>query len=394
MLQFALFPVRAVADAEAEPPLAVPVDGAPFRAEVAAIDDQGRITFLAGQTHRVLPAADLVYWGRCPEQGRAGGVVPTSGGFVAAEVVTADDESLTAESDLLRAQKIPLESLAGVVFHPPPERQRRDALLDRIVRATGDSDLLLLNNGDELRGLLSGIHNNVVKLATDVGPIKVETDRAAALVFNPALRRRAAKAPPKAWVGFRDGTRLPATRLLVEDDSLQLTTAGQTWKIAANELVFLQPLGGRAVYLSDLKPDDYRQTPYLDLPWPYKTDRNATGGMLRCGGRLFMKGLGVHSAAQLTFSTLLAGEGQGVRAKRFEALAGIDDSTAGQGSVRFRVLVDGQEKYTSATLRGGDPPVPVTVDLTDAKTLELIVDYADRADVLDHADWLDARLIN
>jgi endo-alpha-N-acetylgalactosaminidase len=56
------------------------------------------------------------------------------------------------------------------------------------------------------------------------------------------------------------------------------------------------------------------------------------------------------------------------------------------------VLVDGQEKFASPILRGGNPPLPVSVDVTDAKKIELIVDYADRADVLGHADWLNARL--
>jgi NPCBM/NEW2 domain len=36
--------------------------------------------------------------------------------------------------------------------------------------------------------------------------------------------------------------------------------------------------------------------------------------------------------------------------------------------------------------------VPISVDLAGAKRLELIVEYADHADVLDCADWLDARL--
>ena len=82
-----------------------------------------------------------------------------------------------------------------------------------------------------------------------------------------------------------------------------------------------------------------------------------------------------------------------MRARRFAALVGIDDSTAGGGSVVFRVLVNGQERFASRTIRGGDAPVPVSVDLTGAKKLELIVDYADHADVLDHADWLDARIV-
>jgi hypothetical protein len=61
--------------------------------------------------------------------------------------------------------------------------------------------------------------------------------------------------------------------------------------------------------------------------------------------------------------------------------------------VVFRVLVDGHERFASPILRGGDAPVPVSVDVRGAKKLELMVDYADRGDVLDHADWLDARLV-
>jgi hypothetical protein len=38
-------------------------------------------------------------------------------------------------------------------------------------------------------------------------------------------------------------------------------------------------------------------------------------------------------------------------------------------------------------------PVPVSVDLSDAKRLDLVVDFAERADQLDHANWLDARLV-
>ena len=77
--------------------------------------------------------------------------------------------------------------------------------------------------------------------------------------------------------------------------------------------------------------------------------------------------------------------------QRFQADVGIDDSTGG-GSVRFHVRVDGRERFVSPILRGGDAPVPVSVDVAGAKKLELTVDYADRADVLDRADWLNARL--
>jgi hypothetical protein len=51
------------------------------------------------------------------------------------------------------------------------------------------------------------------------------------------------------------------------------------------------------------------------------------------------------------------------------------------------------EAYKSGIVRGGDRTLPVSVDVTGAKGLTLTVDYADRGDELDHADWLDARLI-
>jgi hypothetical protein len=84
--------------------------------------------------------------------------------------------------------------------------------------------------------------------------------------------------------------------------------------------------------------------------------------------------------------------------RRLAAELAIDDATDGGGSVVFRVLCDGtdggwRDAYRSPTIRGGDPPLPIDIDLTGAKRLVLIVEFADRGDQLDHANWLDARLI-
>ena len=114
---------------------------------------------------------------------------------------------------------------------------------------------------------------------------------------------------------------------------------------------------GRAVYLSDIRPDEYRFLPYLETKWPYKTDRNVTGGQLRCGGRLYLKGLGVHSAARLSYRLDRPWS-------RFQAEVGIDDSTGGRGSVGFRVFVDGKQKYASPPIRGGMPPQAISIDLS------------------------------
>jgi hypothetical protein len=144
-------------------------------------------------------------------------------------------------------------------------------------------------------------------------------------------------------------------------------------------------------YLSDLKPSGYQYIPFLDLTWPYRTDRNVLGSQLRAGGRLALKGLGMHSAARLTYDL-----DKPYRA--FAAAAAIDDQTAGRGSALFRVYADDgsgqwQLKYESPIVRGGAAPVPISVDLAGVKRLSLLVDFADHGDEQAHADWLNARLL-
>jgi hypothetical protein len=381
--------------------LAIPVDGSSFRADlIAAAADH--LTFAVDNQKKTISAADLVRWGQCPEQGRAGALVLADGSLITAEIVAADKDRLTADSDLFGSLKIPIESLAGVVFHAPSDRPRHDLLIDRLVRAAGESDRLILDNGDELTGLVDGITAAQVTLKTDAGPVaQIKSDRITAILFNPALRTRTPHAPREEekplttltyLTAFTDGSRLLATRLSIDANSLKLTAAGQSFAAPRSSLVFLQPMSGRAVYLSDLKPAEYSQTPFLTLAWPYQPDRNVTGGLLRSANNLYLKGLGAHSAARLVYDVSPRALGHRP-ATHFAAIAAIDDSTAGQGSAVFRVLVDGQERFTSPVIRGGDAPVPVSVDLRDAKRLELLVDYADRADVLDHANWLDARLV-
>ena len=161
--------------------------------------------------------------------------------------------------------------------------------------------------------------------------------------------------------------------------------------IPAAKLVALQPLDGRATYLSDLKAADYQHVPFLDLKWPYRNDRNVLGTQLRAGGRLYLKGLGLHSAARLTYDL-------DKPYRTFATDAAIDDQTNGQGSAIFRVYTDDgsgkwQLKYESPTVRGGAAPLPISVDFSGAKRLSLHVDFADHGDIQAHADWLNARLV-
>ncbi|MBN1590003.1 MAG: NPCBM/NEW2 domain-containing protein [Pirellulales bacterium] len=369
----------------------VPLDGQPFQARFVGVDAGGQWTFAAEGSRRTLPAQTLVRWGRPAEPARGPVVVLADGGLLPAEPLRIDKGKMIVESDAFGRLRVPLESSAGVLLAWPTTSTEQDLLVDRLLQAKGPSDQVLLANGDQLAGVVAQIDPQKIQLEIDGQPTNLVRELVTAVVFNPTLRAELRETASRAWVGLDDGTRLLVNRLLLEGPSLQLVPAAvdrasPPWSTKAQRCVFLQPLGGRAVYLSDRLADDYRHVPFLDLPWPYHNDRNVLGRRLRASGQTYLKGLGVHSQAQLTYR--LNG-----RFDQFETELALDDATKGGGSVVYHVRVDGRHQFSSEPVRGGDRPVPIRIDLAGAKQLELIVDFGERADQLDYADWLDARLI-
>jgi alpha-galactosidase len=103
---------------------------------------------------------------------------------------------------------------------------------------------------------------------------------------------------------------------------------------------------------------------------------------LRIAGREFAKGLGTQADNRTAVE--LAG------AVRFTALAGVDDATAGDATLVFEVIADGQSLWRRE-LRKGDAPVVVDLDVKGRKTLVLLT--ADLGNTYSQAlgDWAEAK---
>ena len=140
--------------AVAQSPLAVPVDGEPFEARLTSVDAQGKLGFDVAGKPRTLAAADLVSWGHPAELRKGPILVLADGGYLPAAVLAAEKADLSVDSARLGPLKLPLDSLAGIVFRPPPHPAELDALLDRVARGQGQTDRLILDNGDEVTGLI------------------------------------------------------------------------------------------------------------------------------------------------------------------------------------------------------------------------------------------------
>jgi hypothetical protein len=79
--------------------------------------------------------------------------------------------------------------------------------------------------------------------------------------------------------------------------------------------------------------------------------------------------------------------------RTFNATIGVDDEVGALGSVVFQVYVDNVLRFTSATLTGASASSPVSVSLTGASQLRLVVNDAGDGPSFDHADWADARVV-
>ncbi|WP_225648858.1 NPCBM/NEW2 domain-containing protein, partial [Streptomyces solaniscabiei] len=75
----------------------------------------------------------------------------------------------------------------------------------------------------------------------------------------------------------------------------------------------------------------------------------------------------------------------------YDALVGVDDLTMKLGKVRFSVYADGVRLWNSGTVKGGDPAVPVHVDISGRETVRLVAEPHSPVDSVALADWAQSR---
>jgi hypothetical protein len=81
--------------------------------------------------------------------------------------------------------------------------------------------------------------------------------------------------------------------------------------------------------------------------------------------------------------------------QRFESLVGLNEPAGKKGAVRIQVLVDGRAQLgdSQTELTPATGAVPIRMSVAKARELTLVVEFGRHADVGDHVDWADARLI-
>ena len=248
-----------------------------------------------------------------------------------------------------------------------------------------DDDLLLLTNGDVLRGFVASFDKEGLTFDRDGGAARVPCRMLLAVRFaRPSIKPIDSLL---AVIRLRDGTRMTATALELSGDGCEARLPLRARVLVpVDRIRRIDMLGGRWERLSTLTPVSHEQASMLGLIWEPQTDQNVLGGPLSVAGEAFDYGVGVHSRSKLGYE--LKGEFH-----EFVTFFGLDDAGGPLADVRVAIVVDDVTRYEEPHVRSGKLFGPVRIDVSRAQRLELLVDFGENGDLQDRFDWIEPGLV-
>ncbi len=377
----------------AEPPQAELqlLDGTTYSGEVLSLSSAG-VTFRREGEAREIPFEQLLSltWaadsGPVPRGKEAYEILLDDGSQVRANQVTSDGRSVQAVSTAFGELEIPL-NLVRAVRLGGGDQGFADQW-SKLLKRTSTDDLLVIKKGDVLDflpGVITEYNTREVQFLYDGNEIPVKRDRVYGLLHP---RKPAGREGVLCTLSTSTGDEVYLRELTLTETELQgKLRANLQVAFPREHITRLDFSLGRVVHLSDLDHEGAEHTPYFDTVWQYQRDKTNSGSPLRLGGRVFPKGLWIHSRTLLTYR--VAGE-----YSRLQAKIGIDDAVAenGLGHVRVRIQADDRVLFEEE-VSAFDEPRPLDLDVSDARFLRILVDFGEGLDVGDHLVLGDAKLI-
>jgi hypothetical protein len=315
------------------------------------------------------------------------------------------DESLLNCSDVtFKGNEVTLKLLGGQQVQLPLAsvvsifRDAQDPQLhkdwEKIATAPVKRDrAVLLRNGElnEIEGTFGDVDPEGKKIQFRVesgNVIPALLDNLRGLIF---YRTTAAADTPICTVFDTEGNTLAATKVALEGETVQITTAaGAKITYAPQALARLDYNRGKLTYLSDMEPARVVERLYGEPLSHYRRDTNLDGQPLVLAGKPHAKGLALHAHTELEYN--LAG-----KYKEFKAVLGVDTRPDAESQSLVRALVtiecDGEKRFSRVIT--GRTVEPLALNVRDVSRLRIIVQSADAGNVLNSYDYValvDARV--
>ncbi len=148
----------------------------------------------------------------------------------------------------------------------------------------------------------------------------------------------------------------------------------------ANSSIVAEAAPGRCVVMLDEVDPVSSSQSWLEL----RRGATVDGGVIQLDDRLYLRGIGVHAASDVTYDVP-------ADCATFNALAGIDAETRGMGSAVLEVLLDGSVAFRSDVLMADTPPVSIAIPVGQATRLRLRALPTPDGISNDHVSWALAR---
>ncbi|MBC8106947.1 MAG: NPCBM/NEW2 domain-containing protein [Anaerolineae bacterium] len=269
---------------------------------------------------------------------------------------------------------------------------RADAAVDLSTTVPRGEDVILLSNGDSVRGVIASISASAASVQPSTGgdATNVPLDSISAMLFAstaaPATNPAAVNQSASFRVTLADGTALSVSNPSVQDGALKLDSrTGAVASVPLATVVSIEQINGPVIWLSSLAPSENVQTPYLDLSWPARMNATVSGDPIRANGRIIAHGIGVHSYSRISWPidpSVLA----------FRTQYTIDGDQP-YGDVTVRIKLDGKLVHELPSLRAGVTSPVIAIETNRARTITLEVDYGANADVQDRVNWIEPALL-
>jgi hypothetical protein len=344
-----------------------------------------------GRDPVTLPAKDVIRISFAKERHTKAGEIKdfrwtlAGGDRLIGPAISADPGAVVIQDTHVGLISVPLEALARIDVPQPGGAAFRESMtwFDR-APIQGD-DLVLLTNGDLLRGFLAEVATDGLILETDAGPSIIPYRLVLSVRFaNPESPESKSV---QARLELAGGGQVTLSEFRMSDGAASgRTLFGPPVTLEAASIAALEVLGGRWEWLSELNPISTVHVPMLGLAWEHAANASVLGAPLRVAGQSFGRGLGVHSRSTVAYA--LKGE-----YREFVTLFGLDESAGALADVDVLVMVDGQAKFSRGAVRAGELFGPIRVDVSGANRLELIVEYGKNGDVQDRFNWIEPGLV-
>lgn len=362
------------------------LDGEEFAASLSSISEAGLAT-ISGRTESL--ALDMM---RSVETGhpaaRDDALATTfvewlDGSQCKAQDLSMAGERVTLTWPLAPSTILPLDGIRRIRFRPPVDKPIYTQTWNS---EPSDFDQLLLEIKGEIQvveGFLVSIDAKEIQTSYEGKRANFPRDQ----VYGIIIAKSDLELPRyNAEARLNDQARLRGKIASFDGKTLRYTLfTGETIDLPWPKVLSLSLNADRLVFLSDMEPVEERKQPIVAPNRDWQRDLSVAGKTMRLGGKSIRKGLGLASGMRLVFEPAS-------KYDRFSTTIGIDDETGPHGDCEYIIFKDREEVFRKR-VTGTDEPEKISIDIQNADTVTIEIDYGADLDMADHANLAEACFI-